>query len=75
MGHGIAHAAVASGYETRLYDVSDAQLERAHDAIDGIFKAGVERGKVTVDDAKAGMLRLAATTDVGQALSRVGLRH
>ena len=69
MGHGIAHAAVASGYETRLYDVSDAQLERAHDAIDGIFKAGVERGKVTVDDAKAGMLRLAATTDVGQALT------
>jgi 3-hydroxybutyryl-CoA dehydrogenase len=69
MGHGIAHAAVASGHETRLYDVSDAQLERAHDAIDGIFKAGVERGKVTVDDARAGMLRLAATTDVGQALT------
>jgi 3-hydroxybutyryl-CoA dehydrogenase len=69
MGHGIAHAAVASGFETRLYDVSDMQLERAHDAIDGIFKAGVERGTVTADDARAGMLRLAATTDVGQALA------
>jgi 3-hydroxybutyryl-CoA dehydrogenase len=69
MGHGIAHAAVASGFETRLYDVSDMQLERAHDAIDGIFKAGVERGKVTADDARAGMLRLGATTDVGQALA------
>jgi 3-hydroxybutyryl-CoA dehydrogenase len=69
MGHGIAHAAVASGFETRLYDVSDTQLEKAHDAIDGIFKSGVERGKVTAEDARAGMLRLAATTDAGQALA------
>ena len=29
MGHGIAHAAVSSGFETRLYDVSDTQLARA----------------------------------------------
>ena len=26
MGHGIAHAAIAAGYDTRLYDVSDEQL-------------------------------------------------
>ena len=25
MGHGIAHAALAAGYDTRLYDVSEAQ--------------------------------------------------
>jgi 3-hydroxyacyl-CoA dehydrogenase len=29
MGHGIAHAAAASGFTTRLYDVSAAQLEKA----------------------------------------------
>ena len=29
MGHGIAHAAMAAGYETRLYDVSQAQLDMA----------------------------------------------
>ncbi|HEY7476209.1 MAG TPA: 3-hydroxyacyl-CoA dehydrogenase NAD-binding domain-containing protein, partial [Vicinamibacterales bacterium] len=73
MGHGIAHASAASGFETRLYDVSDLQLERAHDAIGGIFNAGVERGKVSADDARAGMLRLAATTDISQALAGTDL--
>jgi 3-hydroxybutyryl-CoA dehydrogenase len=69
MGHGIAHAAVASGFETRLYDVSEAQLAHARATIDGIFIAGVERGKVTADDAKTAMARLTTTTDVGQALA------
>ena len=29
MGHGIAHAALAAGYSTRLYDVSQTQLNMA----------------------------------------------
>jgi 3-hydroxyacyl-CoA dehydrogenase len=29
MGHGIAHAAMAAGYDTGLYDVSDARVARA----------------------------------------------
>ena len=29
MGHGIAHAAMAAGYDTVLYDVSRPQLTRA----------------------------------------------
>ena len=69
MGHGIAHGAVASGFDARLYDVSNPQLERARDAIDAIFKAGVDRGKVTADDARAGLRRLTATTEVEQALA------
>ena len=69
MGHGIAHAAAASGFDTRLYDVSNAQLDRARAAIDAIFKAGIDRGKVTADETRAGLQRLAATTDVAQALA------
>jgi 3-hydroxybutyryl-CoA dehydrogenase len=69
MGHGIAHAAVSSGFETRLYDVSDTQLARAREAIDGIYKAGVDRGKVTAEHAKAGMARLVTTTETGQAMA------
>jgi 3-hydroxybutyryl-CoA dehydrogenase len=69
MGHGIAHAAASSGFDTRLYDVSDTQLARAREAIDGIFKAGVDRGKVTAEEAKAGMARLVTTTDTSQALA------
>jgi len=68
MGHGIAHAAAASGFETRLYDVSAAQLERARDTIAAIFKAGVDRGKISASDADAGLRRVTVTTGVGQAL-------
>ena len=46
MGHGIAHAAMAAGYPTRLYDVSKAQLAKAAQAIDAIVGKGVELGKI-----------------------------
>ena len=46
MGHGIAHAAMAGGYETRMYDVSAAGAREGARAIDGIVAKGVELGKV-----------------------------
>ena len=36
MGHGIAHAAAAAGYATRLYDVSPAQLDKARAQVVGL---------------------------------------
>ena len=68
MGHGIAHASAASGYETRLFDVSEAQLAKARAQIDGIFKKAVELGKATTADADAGMARVSTTSDVAAAL-------
>ena len=61
MGHGIAHAAIAAGYATSLYDVSPAQLAKARAAIAAVIHKGVELGKVTADEATAmgGRLRLA----------------
>ena len=38
MGHGIAYAAAAAGFETRLYDVSGAQLTRARAQITSALK-------------------------------------
>jgi 3-hydroxybutyryl-CoA dehydrogenase len=69
MGHGIAHAAAASGYETRLYDVSSAQVEKARATIAGIFKKTVELGKGTAAEADAGLARLSATSVLADALS------
>jgi 3-hydroxybutyryl-CoA dehydrogenase len=69
MGHGIAHAAVAGGYETRMYDVADAAVQKGRAAIEAIVKKGVELGKVTVGDAEAMLKRLAATSDLGEALA------
>jgi 3-hydroxyacyl-CoA dehydrogenase len=44
MGHGIAHAAAAAGFQTRLFDVSESQIERARSLIDGIFHQGCRVG-------------------------------
>jgi 3-hydroxybutyryl-CoA dehydrogenase len=68
MGHGIAHAAAAAGYETRLFDVSETQIERARSLIDGIFLKSVELGKATRSDVDAAVARLSSTADIDAAL-------
>ncbi len=67
MGHGIAHAAISAGYATRLYDVADAQLARAHAQIEAIFTKSVELGKATASDARAALERLETTSNIGDA--------
>jgi len=73
MGHGIAHAAIAAGYVTRLCDVADAPLRQAADAIRNIVAKGVELGKVTADDGAAMLARLSTTTSVAEAVAGVGV--
>ncbi|MCR4374809.1 MAG: 3-hydroxyacyl-CoA dehydrogenase NAD-binding domain-containing protein [Acidobacteria bacterium] len=73
MGHGVAHAAAAAGFATRLYDVSEAQLAKARSAVDGILRKAVELGKLTAAGADAAMARLVTTPDVSQALADVDL--
>jgi len=69
MGHGIAHAAIAGGYATRMYDVSAAAVEKGRSAIDNILKKGVEMGKVSAADADAMMRRLTPTSSLDEALT------
>ena len=69
MGHGIAHAAIAGGYQTRMYDVSDAAVEKGRKAIDGVISKGVELGKVASADADAMRGRLTTTTSLADALT------
>ena len=71
MGHGIAHAAAAAGYDTRLYDVSDAQLAKARGAVEGILRKTVELGKGTAADADRTLDRLTTTNDLTTALGGV----
>jgi 3-hydroxybutyryl-CoA dehydrogenase len=71
MGHGIAHAAIAAGYQTRMYDVSAAALEKGESAITAVVKRGVELGKVAAADAEAILRRLSGTTDLAGALADV----
>ena len=69
MGHGIAHAAAASGFDTRLFDVSASQLDKARAQIQTIFKSAVDLGKATAGDVDAAAARLTTTTDVAEALA------
>jgi 3-hydroxybutyryl-CoA dehydrogenase len=73
MGHGIAHAAITAGYETRMYDVSDAAVEKGRAAIHAIVDKGVELGKVASTDAVAITKRLTATSDLAAAVDAVDL--
>ncbi len=71
MGHGIAHAAIAGGFQTRLYDVSEAAVVSGQTAIDAIVRKGVELGKVTATDADAMLRRLTPTPSLAEALHDV----
>lgn len=73
MGHGIAHAAMAAGYPTRLYDVSKAQLTKGAAAIDAIVAKGVDLGKVATAEAAAVRARLTTTTSIAEAVHDVGV--
>ena len=73
MGHGIAHAAIAAGYETRMYDVSEASLQKGTAAIDAIIGKGLELGKVAAGDAEAMRRRLSTTSSVPDAVAGVDL--
>jgi 3-hydroxybutyryl-CoA dehydrogenase len=73
MGHGIAYAAIAGGYETRMFDVSEAPLVKGSAAIEGILGKGVELGKVTSADADAMRKRLTTTTSIADALDGIDM--
>lgn len=68
MGHGIAHGAISAGYETRLYDVSDAQLAKARGQIEAILKKSVELGKLAAAEVDPTLKRLTVSSDVTTAL-------
>lgn len=73
MGHGVAHAAAASGFHTRLYDVSDASLTKARTQIDAILRKAVELGKMQTADADAAMGRLSTSSEIAQVLGDADL--
>jgi 3-hydroxybutyryl-CoA dehydrogenase len=68
MGHGIAHAAMAAGYDTRLYDVSADAIDRGRASIETIVGRGVDLGKISAAEADAMVRRLNTTTSLALAL-------
>jgi 3-hydroxybutyryl-CoA dehydrogenase len=73
MGHGIAHAAIAGGYDTRMYDVSQAAVDKGRGAVEQVVRKGVELGKTTAADAEAMLRRLTVTTSLAEAFADTGM--
>jgi 3-hydroxybutyryl-CoA dehydrogenase len=69
MGHGIAHAAMTAGYDTVMYDVTDAAVNKGRAAIEAVIKKSVELGKATAVDASAMQSRLRTSTSIAEAVS------
>jgi 3-hydroxybutyryl-CoA dehydrogenase len=73
MGHGIAHAAMAAGFDTHLYDPAEAALEKARAAIEVILSQAVDRAKATAAEADAARRRLTTSVDLAGALAGADL--
>ena len=68
MGHGIAHGAAAAGYDTVVFDVAPAALDKAKAAIAAIGEKSIELRKQTVDQRDAMLARLEMTTNLAGAV-------
>src|SRR5919106_7103282 len=72
MGSGIAQVAATAGYETICYDVDADALARGREhATTGRYglERGVERGKLSREEADAALARLAFTASFDDAAS------
>ena len=67
MGHGIAYAVLAAGYEAALADSDRDMLLLAHSRIEEAFAKGIERGKVSPEDRDAALARLETHPALEQA--------
>lgn len=73
MGRGIAYLAAVAGYETVIHDSDAAALDAAKASIESTLQKGVERGKVTADDAAAASSRLHLASDLEPAVRAADL--
>lgn len=68
MGHGIAQVCAMAGCETRLVDVSKAQVEAGIEKIRRNLDKGVEKGKVEDSVRKTALANLLGSTELEKAL-------
>ncbi len=69
MGHGIAQVAALAGYETALTDSNSDALIAAAGRIQKNLEGGVERGKISAQDAQNALGRLAMIEEMEAAVS------
>jgi 3-hydroxybutyryl-CoA dehydrogenase len=73
MGHGIAHISAMAGFDTYLYDVDNAALERGLGFIRANLDKGVEKGFVAANTRESTMEHLSGTTELSVAVEDADL--
>ena len=68
MGRGIAYLGALAGFETVVYDVSSESLNAARVAIDSSLRKGVEKGKLTAEEAVAALARIHLANELEPAV-------
>jgi len=68
MGRGIAYLAALAGYDTVLHDSDAAALDAARESIESTLAKGIEKKKVSEDDAHAALERLQMVGDLEPAV-------
>lgn len=61
MGHGIAQVSAQAGFQVVLYDVTIEQAQSGKQRIEKNLQVGVEKGKVSPEEMKATLARIAVT--------------
>ena len=65
MGGGITEVAALAGFEVRLIDVGQEQLERTLERVDGRLARRVSKGTLGEDERQAALGRIVTGTDYG----------
>lgn len=73
MGHGIAQVAAACGYDVALSDVDEDALGTGMERLAANLAKGVEKGKMNEEDRASALARVAATTDLAEAVADADL--
>jgi 3-hydroxybutyryl-CoA dehydrogenase len=66
MGNGIAQVLAASGFDVKMRDVGQAQLDRGMGSIQKSLSRFVEKGKISQEDSEAAIGRISTTTEVSE---------
>jgi 3-hydroxybutyryl-CoA dehydrogenase len=73
MGHGIAQVCAQAGYQVSLHDIKSELVEAGINKIRKFLAGGVERKKMTQEEATAILCRINAAIDLREAVKGVDL--
>ncbi len=68
MGHGIAQVTAMAGHDVIVRDIETEYVENGLESIESNLEGGIEREKLTREEADAALERLSGTTDLAEAV-------